>query len=703
MNKFNFGYSTNNITLPNEPQYKIKLVEKIEKVIKRMRWKAIFSKEKDSDTNSKDNFGLKSDKCPPPFKELQPFEDDLHKLVDKIKFKNINCEFQKMLKEDIKDIKHSKRTLTPADKTSNFYKMTPENYEKLLHNSITNTYKKANTNIDKRINEDGKKIANKKDVLDKIQINGKEECFITLKDHKINFENNPTTRLINPAKNEIGRISKVIIANINKKLRKSLKLQQWNSNSSVINWFNNIKQKNKHKFMIFDIKDFYPSITEDLLDNAIKFAQQHVSISKEDLKIIKHARKSLLYSNEIPWQKKNTNLFDVTMGAYDGAEVCELVGLFLLFQLSNKFDKNNIGLYRDDGLAIFKDINGHEADKIRKEFHQLFNKNGLSLEIDCNLKVVNYLDITFNLNNGTYKPFRKPNDETLYINAKSNHPQNIIKQLPISIESRLSNLSSNETIFHEASRHYQNILQQCGYNYKMKYQPPKANNNRVKNNRKRNIIWFNPPFSKNVVNNVGKYFLQLIPKHFPNNHKYHKLFNKNTLKISYSCMPNIKSIINNHNKKLLSTKNQETRKCNCINKQNCPLNNECLTKNIIYKGNITCNLQNYNYKTYYGTSEDTFKTRYANHKKSFNHIKYKNETELSNEFWRLKELNAEPKVTFSIFRRCPKTKRNGPCYLCLHEKLAILEHKEDNLLNTRNELVSKCRHKNKFKLANFKT
>ena len=91
--------------------------------------------------------------------------------------------------------------------------------------------------------------------------------------------------------------------------------------------------------MIFDIKDFYPSISKQLLDDAISFAQQHIKINNEDLSIIQHARKSLLYNKEIPWQKKSTNLFDVTMGAYDGAEVCELVGLFLLNMLSNKFDK----------------------------------------------------------------------------------------------------------------------------------------------------------------------------------------------------------------------------------------------------------------------------------------------------------------------------------------------------------------------------
>ena len=130
----------------------------------------------------------------------------------------------------------------------------------------------------------------------------------------------------------------------------------------------------------------------------------------------------------------------------------------LLNNLTNKFDKNSDHLYRDDGLSLFKNINDHHADKISKEFHQLFKENGLSLEIECNLKTIDYLDITLNLNTGTYNPYWKPNNETLYIYAKSNLSVNLFKQLPISIETRLSNLSSKSEIFHEASKHYQNVL-----------------------------------------------------------------------------------------------------------------------------------------------------------------------------------------------------------------------------------------------------
>ena len=101
------------------------------------------------------------------------------------------------------------------------------------------------------------------------------------------------------------------------------------------------------------------------------------------------------------------------MRAYDGAEVCEFVGLFLLNNLGNNFDKNSVGLYRDVGFALFKNINGHQADKIRKEFYQLLKENGLSLKIECNLKTVNYLDITLEVNTGIYKPYRNTYDAIL--------------------------------------------------------------------------------------------------------------------------------------------------------------------------------------------------------------------------------------------------------------------------------------------------
>ena len=91
-------------------------------------------------------------------------------------------------------------------------------------------------------------------------------------------------------------------------------------------------------------------------------------------------------------------------------------------------------------MSVFENLSGPQSERIKKEFQKVFNENGLKIVIKCNLKVVDYLDATFSLNDGSYKPYKKPNDETLYIHAKSNHPPNIIKQLPISVENRLRNL-----------------------------------------------------------------------------------------------------------------------------------------------------------------------------------------------------------------------------------------------------------------------
>ena len=166
-------------------------------------------------------------------------------------------------------------------------------------------------------------------------------------------------------------------------------------------------------------------------------------------------------------------------------------------------------------------------------------------------------------NTSIYKPYRKANDETLYIHAKSNLPADILKQLPISVKIRLSNLSSNPKIFDEASKHYQNNLNQSGYDYKLQYKPPNnENENKSKSSkkRKRNIIWFNLPFPKNVSNNISKYFLLL--NHFFKSfllNSFYRIITKNNVKISYSCTTNIKSTINMHIKEVITVKNASSK------------------------------------------------------------------------------------------------------------------------------------------------
>ena len=191
----------------------------------------------------------------------------------------------------------------------------------------------------------------------------------------------------------------------------------------VINRFCSIKNKSKCAFIQLDILEFYPSITETILDNALSFTKQHVEISDKDLQIMKHCRKSLLCHENEAWKKNNSdNCFDVTMGSYNGAEVCGLVGTLVLSTLANSILKGNSVLYRDDGLILMRNENGQKTDKIRKEVIKILNEIGFKIELKTNLKVVDFPDITFNLSNGPYKLYRKPNDRLLYVNTSSNHP-----------------------------------------------------------------------------------------------------------------------------------------------------------------------------------------------------------------------------------------------------------------------------------------
>ena len=699
MERVNFGYSIKNIPLANERNYRLQLVEKIEAAIKRMRWKAIFFNPESEDTQIYcETYGLKSSKCPKQVKELIPFENDLLQLAKNIKFRKTTNNFQKQMKVDIKKMKNSSKTFTPADKTSNMYKLTKDEYNKFKQNAVTSTYKKASRMIKEKIDVSGTKYAKKAGVLDRIEKNGTNNCFVTLKDHKENFQNNPTTRLINPAKNEIGRISKVILDKINLNVKNVLGVNQWKNTKSVIEWFKVITDKQLHTFTVFDIKDFYPSIKERLLKEALSFAKRHIEINPKDMEVISHARKSLLFSDDVPWIKKQGGLFDVTMGAYDGAEVCELVGTYLLSLISVKYNKHDIGLYRDDGLAVFKNTSGPQNERIKKDLQKIFKENGLTLEIQCNKKIVDYLDVTLNLNDGSFKPYRKPDDETNYVHAESDHPPCIIKQLPISVEKRLSSLSSSKEIFDESKQYYQDALAKSGYAYQLQYTQTTETNRR---NRGRNIIWFNPPFSKTVCTNVGKSFLNLIDKHFPQSNKFRKIFNRNNIKVSYSCMKNLGSIINAHNKKILEDKPvHQLGECNCRVKNDCPLKGHCLTNNVLYEATINANIPNYSEKVYKGVTCPIFKSRFKNHEKAFNHIKYKNDCELSKEVWKIKEKGGNYSITWRVIKQYrdynPASKN---CALCLNEKLEILIYDGDNQLNKRSEIISTCRHRRKYMLA----
>ena len=109
--------------------------------------------------------------------------------------------------------------------------------------------------------------------------------------------------------------------------------------------------------------------------------------------------------------EKRTKPFWRHYESIHGAQVYELIDIFMLNKISEKYNKNDIGWYRDDGLAVFQNISGPKSDRIKKNFQSLFKKYGLEIIIECNKKIVDFLDVTFSLKDGTYKPYQKPDSK----------------------------------------------------------------------------------------------------------------------------------------------------------------------------------------------------------------------------------------------------------------------------------------------------
>ena len=198
-------------------------------------------------------------------------------------------------------------------------------------------------------------------------------------------------------------------------------------------------------------------------------------------------------------------------------------------------------------------------------------------------------------------------------------------------------LSLNDSV----APRYQEALNNAGYDYKLEYKPTKPTDKRTRCH-KRNTLYFNPPWAMNIKTNVGASFLKLLDKHFPKHHPLHKILNRHNVKVSYRNTPNIKQIISAHNKKILKEEEKQADpKCNCKDKELCPLNGKCQDQNIIYQATIVTNQPEPETHTYVGLTATKFKARLSNHETSFNNGKHRNATTLSNFIWNLKEKDIE--------------------------------------------------------------
>ena len=140
----------------------------------------------------------------------------------------------------------------------------------------------------------------------------------------------PSSMLIDkPDKIYLGKISKAVLDKINQYLVASTNINQWKIAQNVLYWFDKIENKRDIAFRQFDIKNFYSSITMELLYKFIQFTKEITSVPDEDLHIIMHSRKTILFHNQELWEKREGgDDFYVPMGCYDGAEIYELVASF---------------------------------------------------------------------------------------------------------------------------------------------------------------------------------------------------------------------------------------------------------------------------------------------------------------------------------------------------------------------------------------
>ena len=221
------------------------------------------------------------------------------------------------------------------------------------------------------------------------------------------------------------------------------------------------------------------------------------------------------------------------------------------------------------------------------------------------------------------------------------------------------------------------------------------------------MTWFNPPYNQQVSTNIGKRFFKLLDKSFPPGHTLPKLLNRNTVKLSYSCTPNISQHISAHNKLTLNqhagAHTPQHGGCNCrAGVNSCPLDGKCQERSIVYQAMVARTDNNANApETYIGLTENTFKNRYSSHLNSFNHSKHRNATSLSQHVWYLRDQGIPYTIKWKIISKAPAYKPElKHCNLCLTEKYFIICHSHLGTLNSRKELLNTCRHRKKFLLCN---
>ena len=308
-----------------------------------------------------------------------------------------------------------------ADKSGNYYNVTPEDYDRRFHDHITQDYKKGTLDDFNEVLRKDKIIAKDLDIDDRVFATMPREAYGTYKDTKDNFRENPKMRVLNPCKPELGRVSKQLLEKIVDEVREKTGLLQWKNTVSCLQWFDKLQNKSECHFIQFDVVNFYGSISKQLLEQTINWASTITDISEKTKEIIFHCRRTFLFYQGEPYVKKNTPDFDCPMGGFDSAEVCELVGLFILSKLSDLPAGITAAIYRDDGVVLSR-LTKFQTEAVKKKICDTFKDLGLNITISANKKIIDFLDVNLNLNTGEYKQFRKEGGIPHYVHSQSNHP-----------------------------------------------------------------------------------------------------------------------------------------------------------------------------------------------------------------------------------------------------------------------------------------
>ena len=727
----------------------------------------------------KEHYGFKSPKTPklpkfedypypdrwPRIKEevkmFQKFEEALFEIPKKVKFRRWGNELQDQMRRDLRNIKRAGRVVVKGDKTRNYYSVAPEFYDRVLQKNIANEYTEAGPGELQQVNEEAAGVAAGLQMDDRVEEFQKQDAFVNFKDHKRGFSTaappeEVPVRLISPSKSQLGVIAKVKLQKLNATVRAATGVHQWTETKQAIKWFEGLPPPSKSGmewvFFQFDFCSFYSSIKPHLFKKALIWAMQLVEASEEvhteDLKLCMAASKSFLHYRGKDYKKKqdpnrpDTTNFDITMGSFHGAEVCELVGLYLLQKLirDKVFTKEQVGLYRDDGLAAVQVSRGklQKYDNIRKRVHALVQKEGLTVEVEKAKRGIDYLDVSLDLVNRVYTPYTKPGDNLIYVDTRSNHPPSVFRAVPKGVAHRIATNSSSYEVFENAKAPFMEALRRSNYaegdlreafeyaNY------PKGGPPKPKRKRKgRNTTYVVIPWSSGVRSNVLGMIKALI--NFPQGTILSKAFNNNrNVKYSYGVAKSIGRHIMSSNRRVLQGGESPLGHCGdnpCRERQQTgrcwERDGYCNAKNVVYGCWVTPLDPNNNnlpvvYKgqprRLYGGCTVNFKQRVAAHRTSFNpstrasnknsiaqlNAKKRKETKLAAHIWELRDQGLNYSTEWFIQHRAHRYHPGAKyCGLCVGETAEILFSDEAVSLNSRDELHNGCVHKWRHKLQRF--